>query len=98
MEPPGPKVKALMEKHGSRLPRYTQPITGGQRIFIKNPDGNIFLDLISGRCVTDIGYSNPKLVEALQTQVAKGTCALACCYIAPFYIIITPSPLIDRSI
>jgi len=74
VEPPGPKVKALMEKHGSRLPRYTQPIMEeAQGIFIKDPDGNIFIDFISGRCVTNIGYSHPKLVEALQTQAAKGT-------------------------
>ena len=42
-------------------------------IFIKDPDGNIFVDFISGRCVVNIGYSHPDFVDALQTQIQKGT-------------------------
>lgn len=41
-------------------------------IFIKDPDENIFIDFISGRCITNVGYSHPKIMEALQRQVPKG--------------------------
>lgn len=74
VEPPGPKVRELLKKAGLPPTQYFQPImeeAGG--IFIRDPDGNIFIDFISGRCVTNIGYSHPKLVQALQTQAAKGT-------------------------
>jgi len=80
VDPPGPKVRELMKLGGLRhfleptRVRYAQPIMEeAQGIFIKDPDGNIFIDFISGRCVTNIGYSHPKLVRALQTQAAKGT-------------------------
>jgi 4-aminobutyrate aminotransferase len=66
-------VKGIFKKYGLPPTQYTQPIldeAGG--IFIRDPDGNIFVDFISGRCVTNIGYSHPKLVETLQSQAAKG--------------------------
>jgi len=73
VKPPGPKVRELLKMAGLPPTQYFQPImekAGG--IFIKDPDGNIFIDFISGRCVTNVGYSHPKVVEALQRQVAKG--------------------------
>jgi len=73
VDPPGPKVRELLKRAGLPPTQYFQPIleeAGG--IFIKDPDGNIFIDFISGRCVTNVGYSHPKVVEALQRQVAKG--------------------------
>ncbi len=42
-------------------------------IYIKDIDGNVFVDFISGRCVVNIGYSHPTFVKALQEQVPKGT-------------------------
>ena len=74
VDPPGPKVREFMKLSGLRRMRYAQPLMDeAQGIFIKDPDGNTFIDFISGRCVTNIGYSHPKLVRALQTQAAKGT-------------------------
>lgn len=73
VEPPGPKVRELLKMAGIPPTRYFQPImeeAGG--IFIKDPDGNIFIDFISGRCVTNVGYPHPKVVEALKGQVEKG--------------------------
>jgi len=73
VEPPGPRVREIFELGGLRSYEYAQPILeDAQGIFIKDPDGNIFVDFISGRCVTNIGYSHPKLVKALQTQASKG--------------------------
>lgn len=74
VDPPGPKVREFMKLGGLRRMRYAQPLMEeAQGIFIKDPDGNTFIDFISGRCVANIGYSHPRLVKALQTQAAKGT-------------------------
>jgi len=74
VEPPGPKVRELMKLGLLKSLRYAEPIMEqAQGIFIKDLDGNIFIDLISGRCITNIGHSHPKLVKALKTQVEKGT-------------------------
>ena len=74
VEPPGPKVRNLMKLGLLESLRYTEPIMEqAQGIFIKDLDGNIFIDLISGKCVTNIGHSHPKLVKAIKTQVDKGT-------------------------
>jgi 4-aminobutyrate aminotransferase len=74
VDPPGPKVREFMKLGGLRRMRYAQPLMDeAQGIFIKDLDGNTFIDFISGRCVTNIGYSHPRLVKALQTQAAKGT-------------------------
>jgi len=73
VKPPGPKVLEILGKGGMRSSQYTQPILEEARgIFIKDPDGNVFVDFISGRCVTNVGYSHPKVVKALQEQAAKG--------------------------
>ena len=74
VNPPGPKVREILEAAGLGPSQYAQPImedAGG--IFVKDPDGNVFADFISGRCVTNIGHNHPKLVRALQTQATKGT-------------------------
>jgi len=74
VEPPGPKAMKLMKLGHLKSLRYTHPIMEkAQGIFIKDLDGNIFIDLISGKCVNNIGYSHPKLVKALKIQVEKGT-------------------------
>ena len=73
VNPPGPRVREFLKRAGLPPTQYFQPIleeAGG--IFIKDPDGNIFIDFISGRCVTNVGYSHQKVVETLQRQVAKG--------------------------
>jgi len=76
-EPPGPKVRKMMKYTGPLFPKYIQPfMEKGEGIFIEDPDGNIFVDFISGRCVANIGHSHPEFVKALQTQVALGTTGL----------------------
>jgi 4-aminobutyrate aminotransferase-like enzyme len=73
-ELPGPKVSQFINQAGAIFPRYFQPIMDeADGIFIKDPDGNIFVDFISGRCVVNIGYSHPDFVRALQEQVSRGT-------------------------
>jgi 4-aminobutyrate aminotransferase len=71
---PGPIVCQFIQHAGAIFPSYVQPIMDeAEGIFIKDPDGNIFVDFISGRCVVNIGYSHPDFVKAIQEQVPKGT-------------------------
>ncbi len=57
VDPPGPKVRQLMKLGDLR--RYAQPLMDeAQGIFIKDIDGNIFIDFVLGMCVTNIGYSH----------------------------------------
>jgi 4-aminobutyrate aminotransferase-like enzyme len=73
-ELPGPIIRDFITQPGAIFPRYVQPIMEkAEGIFIKDPDGNIFVDFISGRCVVNIGYSHPDFVNALQDQIQKGT-------------------------
>jgi len=73
VEPPGPKVREILRMGGQNPTEYVQPIVEEARgIFIKDPDGNVFIDLISGRCVANVGHCHPRVVEALQRQVARG--------------------------
>jgi 4-aminobutyrate aminotransferase len=73
-ELPGPNVSQFIQNAGAIFPKYFQPIMDeADGIFIKDPDGNIFVDFISGRCVVNIGYSHPDFVNALKEQVSRGT-------------------------
>jgi len=72
VEPPGPRVREILKMSGVGS-RYEHPIVDEARgIFIRDPDGNVFIDFISGRCVTNVGHCHPKLVGALQSQAARG--------------------------
>lgn len=71
--PPGPKVVQLLEKAGLTAESYGAPLVErSEGIYIEDPDGNVFIDLISGRCVANTGYRHPRIVEALQRQLDKG--------------------------
>jgi 4-aminobutyrate aminotransferase-like enzyme len=73
-EIPGPKVQEFIKQAGPLFPRYLQPLMDeAEGIFVKDIDGNVFVDFISGRCVVNIGYSHPDFVKAIQEQVPKGT-------------------------
>jgi 4-aminobutyrate aminotransferase len=70
--PPGQKVKNILALAGLNPEDYSSPIISkAEGIYIKDPDENIFLDLISGRCVTNIGHNHPHVIEAIHNQVNK---------------------------
>jgi len=58
-------------------PSYTraEPITGeeGWGCYVRDVDGNVFLDLSAGMFVMNYGYSNPQLVRAIQRQAERLT-------------------------
>ena len=43
----------------------------GERCFIEDVDGNVFLDMTSGVLVANAGHSHPRLVAAMKDQVGK---------------------------
>lgn len=77
-EIPGPKSLELEARRkaavsagvGVTLPAYIVAAGGGVLI---DADGNSLIDLGSGIAVTSVGNSNPKVVFAVQEQVAKFT-------------------------
>jgi 4-aminobutyrate aminotransferase len=58
-------------------PSYTRsdPLVGeeGYGVYLKDADGNVFLDLSSGMFVMNYGYSHPKIVHAVKRQAEKLT-------------------------
>ena len=71
--PPGPKVAKVLEEAGLSPKDYGSPlIERAEGIYIEDPDGNVFIDLISSRCIVNTGHSHPRVVEAIQKQLSKG--------------------------
>jgi len=70
--PPGPRVAKLLGDSGVDPSTYSSPIVDEARgIYVKDPDGNVFIDLISGRCVVNTGYNHPRVVEAIKAQAGR---------------------------
>ena len=75
---PGPKSSALIERKnsavargvGTTMPVYAARAAGG---ILEDIDGNRLIDLGSGIAVTTVGNGNPRVVEAVQRQVADFT-------------------------
>jgi 4-aminobutyrate aminotransferase/(S)-3-amino-2-methylpropionate transaminase len=77
-EVPGPRSRALMERRtaavsagvGGTLPVFVDRAGGG---VVVDVDGNSFIDLGSGIAVVNVGNTAPRVVEAVQAQVAAFT-------------------------
>src|SRR5687768_3788863 len=77
-EIPGPRSRALMERRtaavsagvGTTLPVFVERAGGG---VIRDVDGNSLIDLGAGIAVVNVGNSAPKVVRAVQEQVAAFT-------------------------
>jgi 4-aminobutyrate aminotransferase len=68
--PPGPIVSAILEESCINAETYYSPIVKRARgIYVEDPDGNVFLDLISGRCVVNTGYNHPYVTRAIKEQI-----------------------------
>lgn len=74
--PPGPKAKSFIERDRAvtslSLTR-TAPLVGVDEdgVWVKDIDGNIFLDFSSGIAVTNVGHRHPIVVEAIKKQAEK---------------------------
>jgi 4-aminobutyrate aminotransferase / (S)-3-amino-2-methylpropionate transaminase / 5-aminovalerate transaminase len=77
-EVPGPRSRELLERRtaavaagvGSTLPVFVERAGGG---VIVDVDGNSLIDLGSGIAVVNVGNAAPRVVEAVQEQVAAFT-------------------------
>lgn len=75
---PGPRARKIIARDERVIsPSYTRadPLAGeeGWGVYVRDVDGNVFLDLSSGMFVLNYGYSHPALVRAVQQQAAKLT-------------------------
>ncbi len=75
---PGPRARRLVARDERVMsPSYTraEPLAGeeGWGCYVRDVDGNVFLDLSSGMFVLNYGYSHPKLIRAVEQQSKKLT-------------------------
>ena len=73
---PGPKAQAIIDRRAKAMPNaikcaYPCVIKRGEGAMFEDVDGNLFLDWIGGVGVLNIGYSNPKLIDAVKDQAEK---------------------------
>ena len=73
---PGPKAQAMIERDRKVIspsyPRgYPFVMDHGKGSEVWDVDGNRFLDFMGGIAVVSTGYSNPKVVKAIQEQAEK---------------------------
>ena len=74
---PGPKTRRLLED-ALKLQSPTRPsvrsslaIEEGLGAGIKDPDGNIYIDMSAGVAVSSVGRNHPRVVEAVKSQAEK---------------------------
>jgi 4-aminobutyrate aminotransferase len=76
VKPPGPKAKEFIRRDhrvsSSSLSR-TAPLVSVEEegVWVKDVDGNIFLDFSSGIAVTNVGHKHPRVVDAIKRQADK---------------------------
>lgn len=98
-ELPGPISRQLHERKtaavsagvGTGNNTYAQYAGGG---IIVDVDGNSFIDLGAGIAVTNVGASNPRVVEAVKAQVEKFT--HTCFMVSPYEAYIQVCELLNR--
>lgn len=75
-ELPGPKAKQIIERDAkvmsTSLTRDLPLVVERARdVWVYDVDGNKFLDMTSGVGVTNVGHTNPQVVEAIKNQLDK---------------------------
>ncbi|MCD6324308.1 MAG: aminotransferase class III-fold pyridoxal phosphate-dependent enzyme [Desulfurococcales archaeon] len=71
VEPPGPKAREWIERDKKLLSTSltrTAPLVPAETdyVWIKDVDGNIYLDFGSGIAVVNVGHRHPKVVKAIK--------------------------------
>ncbi len=75
---PGPKSKELLKLRSEFVPQgvstaYPIFIEEANGSFIKDVDGNVYIDFFSGIGVMNVGHSNPRVIDAIKRQAEKYT-------------------------
>ncbi len=72
---PGPDSKKIVERDTRALVTTTKtaPVVAkrAEGVWIEDYDGNVFLDFTAGVGVVNAGFSNPRVVKAIQEQAAR---------------------------
>jgi len=74
---PGPKTKKLLEdsRNYESMARggggYPLVMDEGIGATIKDPDGNIYIDITAGVAVTAVGRRHPRVIKAIEAQMGK---------------------------
>lgn len=73
---PGPKGQAIVERRAAACATaircgYPAVMAKAEGAMFEDPDGNVFLDWVGGVGVTNLGYSNPEVIEAVKAQADK---------------------------
>ncbi|MCR5786073.1 MAG: aspartate aminotransferase family protein [Eubacterium sp.] len=74
---PGPKAESILKRRDAAVPKalcgtiYPVVIDKGEGAVFQDVDGNIFLDWIGGVGVLNAGYSDPRIVDAVQKQAER---------------------------
>lgn len=73
---PGPKAQEILKRREEAIPGairciYPCVIERGEGAMVEDVDGNTFLDWIGGVGVLNLGYSHPKVIEAVREQSGK---------------------------
>ncbi|GAA5202444.1 4-aminobutyrate--2-oxoglutarate transaminase [Microbacterium jejuense] len=96
---PGPRSQELLDRKAEAVPAgvgHTVPVhavaAGGG--VVVDADGNSLIDLGSGIAVTTIGNAHPKVVKAVQEQVAQFT--HTCFMISPYDSYVTVAEALNR--
>ena len=78
VKPPGPKSKELLAKQSTLETKavvYSKAfpigIDSAEGSTIKDVDGNLFIDWISGICVLNLGHNNPVIAAAVKSQIER---------------------------
>jgi len=73
-EAPGPQVQALMAE-SARYESFTRGgggfpviLSDGKGVTVKDPDGNLYIDMAAGVAVNAVGRNHPKVLEAIRRQ------------------------------
>ncbi|MGW7534351.1 aspartate aminotransferase family protein [Amycolatopsis sp. NPDC054798] len=80
---PGPRSAEYLARQDRREPnarggprRLPIAITEGSGSFVRDADGNVFIDFLAGAGVLSLGHNHPELVAAMTAQLSKLTHAL----------------------
>ena len=74
VSPPGPRARRLIERDREALsPSLTRtaPLVGVETegVWVKDIDGNVYLDFGSGIAVVGVGHRHPEVMQAIKRQV-----------------------------
>ncbi|MGD0395307.1 MAG: aspartate aminotransferase family protein [Nitrososphaerales archaeon] len=78
VKPPGPKSRELLrrqEEVETRAVVYSKAfpfaIDSAENATIRDVDGNLYIDWVSGICVLNLGHRNPVVTQAVTSQLGK---------------------------